>query len=104
MAARWQGHRLSFILSCGKAIVRLAVIALTFLATMLVGFTPVSGQPRALEAVRMQVVGTTSEISIYVAAERGYFADVGISPEFVHLDSAARAVPALSIIEATSVT
>ena len=46
--------------------------------------------------VTIQVVGTIAEAPMYIAAERGYFAEEGISPQFITFDSAAKAIPALS--------
>jgi NitT/TauT family transport system substrate-binding protein len=47
-------------------------------------------------SVKIQVVGTLAEAAIYIATDRGYFAEQGISPQFVTFDSAARAIPALA--------
>ncbi len=49
-----------------------------------------------LTPVRIQVSGTIAEAPLYVAAERGYFASEGISPQFITFDSATRAIPALA--------
>jgi NitT/TauT family transport system substrate-binding protein len=46
--------------------------------------------------VKIQVSGTVAEGPLYLATERGYFAEQGISPQFVTFDSAAQAIPALS--------
>jgi NitT/TauT family transport system substrate-binding protein len=46
--------------------------------------------------VRMGVLGITAEAGAYVAADRGYFAEEGIVPEFVAFDVGARAIPALA--------
>jgi NitT/TauT family transport system substrate-binding protein len=46
--------------------------------------------------VTIQVVGTTSEAPMYIATERGYFAEQGISPQFITLESTAKAIPALA--------
>ncbi|MDE3076465.1 MAG: ABC transporter substrate-binding protein, partial [Chloroflexota bacterium] len=40
-------------------------------------------------------MGTASESAIFIALARGYFKEVGIAPEFITLDSAARAIPLL---------
>jgi NitT/TauT family transport system substrate-binding protein len=55
---------------------------------------PAAGAGRT--PVKIAVSGTIAEGPIYVATERGYFAENGISPVFVTFDSAARSVPALS--------
>jgi NitT/TauT family transport system substrate-binding protein len=44
----------------------------------------------------MAVLGILSESGIYIAQERGYFAQEGLAPEFVTMDSGARALPALA--------
>ena len=57
-------------------------------------FEPAAGAGNT--PVKIQVVGTLAEAAMYIATERGYFADLGISPQFITYDSAARAIPALS--------
>lgn len=59
---------------------------------------PIAGCSRAQAStpVRIQVVGTVSEAPLYLATERGYFAENNITPEFITLDSAARSIPALA--------
>ena len=52
-----------------------------------------------LQPVRVGVVETSSEIGLYVANERGYFAEQGLAPEYVRFESAAFAVAPLSIGE-----
>jgi NitT/TauT family transport system substrate-binding protein len=54
---------------------------------------PASANP---DTVKVSVAGTFAEAAIYIGEERGYFRDQGIRQEFITLDSAARAIPALS--------
>jgi len=46
--------------------------------------------------VRMGVLGILAESGVYIALERGYFAEEGITPEFTTIDTGARAIPALA--------
>ncbi len=46
--------------------------------------------------VKIQVSGTVAEGPMYLAVERGYFAEQGVSPQFVTFDSAQQVIPALS--------
>src|SRR5262249_4910161 len=46
--------------------------------------------------VRMGVLGISAEGGAYIAAERGYFEEEGIIPEFTTVDFGARAIPALA--------
>ncbi len=55
-----------------------------------------STQAAAPTTVRMAVLGILSESGIYIADERGYFAEEGLTPDFVTMDSGARALPALA--------
>ncbi len=48
------------------------------------------------QPVRIGIVQTTSEIGIYLATERGYFTEQGLTPDFQRFDSAAFAVAPLS--------
>ncbi|MGN6362557.1 MAG: ABC transporter substrate-binding protein [Thermomicrobiales bacterium] len=55
---------------------------------------PAAGAGRT--PVKIAVFGTIAEAPIYVATERGYFAENGISPVFVSFDTSARVIPALA--------
>lgn len=55
---------------------------------------PVAAPPR--QTIRYGYVPIISAGPMYVAVERGYFAEQGIAIEFENFDTAARAVPALS--------
>jgi NitT/TauT family transport system substrate-binding protein len=44
----------------------------------------------------MGVLGILAESGVYIALERGYFAEEGITPEFTTIDTGARAVPAMA--------
>jgi NitT/TauT family transport system substrate-binding protein len=44
----------------------------------------------------MGVLGILAESGVYIALERGYFAEEGITPEFTTIDTGARAIPALA--------
>src|SRR5437764_1027415 len=46
--------------------------------------------------VKIQVSGTVAEGPLYLATERGYFAEQGIAPQFITFDGAQQAIPALS--------
>ncbi len=50
----------------------------------------------AAATVKVGVVRTLTEAGIYIAMERGYFAEQGITLDLENFDSAAKAVPALS--------
>src|SRR3954454_25153209 len=52
--------------------------------------------PGAPLMVRMGVLGILAESGVYIALERGYFAEEGIAPEFTTIDTGARAVPAMA--------
>jgi NitT/TauT family transport system substrate-binding protein len=52
--------------------------------------------PGAPLTVRMGVLGILAESGVYIALERGYFAEEGIAPEFTTIDTGARAVPAMA--------
>lgn len=58
--------------------------------------SPTIAAPPPPATVRMGVLGITAEAGAYIAAERGYFAAEGITPEFVTVDFGARAIPALA--------
>ncbi len=47
-------------------------------------------------AVPIGVLGILGEAGIYLAAERGYFTEEGIVPEFVNFDNTTRIIPALA--------
>lgn len=49
-----------------------------------------------LQPVRIGVVETSSEVGIYLADERGYFTEQGLTPEYTRFESAAFAVAPLS--------
>src|ERR1043166_5887402 len=55
---------------------------------------PASGA--ASTPVKIMVVGSVAEGPMYYANERGYFAEQGISPQFITFDSAQQAIPSLS--------
>jgi NitT/TauT family transport system substrate-binding protein len=70
-----------------------------------VGPVPVAGAAPAMAAVvgaapaaaaQASAVATSSEVGIHLAAERGYFAEQGLSPDYTRFDSAAFAVAPLS--------
>ena len=67
-------------------------------AVVMVAVALIAGcnRPQTTTPVRIQVVGTVAEAPLYLASERGYFAQNNIAPEFITLDSAARAIPALA--------
>jgi NitT/TauT family transport system substrate-binding protein len=46
--------------------------------------------------VPIGVLGILGEAGMYLAAERGYFAEEGIVPEFVNFDNTTRIIPALA--------
>ncbi len=46
--------------------------------------------------VRMGVLGIIAEAGAYIAAERGYFAEEGLVPEFIAVDVGARSIPLLA--------
>ncbi|HLH22324.1 MAG TPA: ABC transporter substrate-binding protein [Chloroflexota bacterium] len=46
--------------------------------------------------VHVGVLAILAEAGLYVALERGYFADEGISPDFITFDTGAKAIPALA--------
>ncbi|HLI26122.1 MAG TPA: ABC transporter substrate-binding protein [Chloroflexota bacterium] len=54
--------------------------------------------------VRISVLRIIAEAGLFVAADRGYFAEVGLAPEFLTFESGARALPVLAAqqIEAAS--
>src|SRR5438128_84786 len=60
--------------------------------------TAVSAPPQ-LQTARIGVVYSSSEIGIYLAQERGYFAEQGLTADYTRFDSAAFAVTPLSIGE-----
>jgi NitT/TauT family transport system substrate-binding protein len=47
-------------------------------------------------SVQIGVLGILGEAGIYVAAERGYFAEEGLTPEMVSFDNTTRIIPALA--------
>ena len=53
-------------------------------------------RPGAPLTVRMGVLGILAESGVYIALERGYFAEEGIAPEFTTIGTGARAVPAMA--------
>lgn len=58
-----------------------------------------AAQPAAARepaAVRMGVLAILAEAGMYVALERGYFAEEGITADFVTFDTGAKAIPALA--------
>src|SRR4051812_22832234 len=57
---------------------------------------PAAGPPTAPATVRVGVLGLIAEAGVFIALERGYFAEEGIVPEFTTLDTGARAIPALA--------
>jgi len=64
---------------------------------------PASALPQ-LRETRVGVVYSSSEIGIYLAQERGYFAEQGLTADYVRFDSGAFAVTPLSVgdLEASS--
>ena len=52
--------------------------------------------PPQLQTARIGVVYSSSEIGIYLAQERGYFAEQGLTAEYTRFDSGAFAVTPLS--------
>ena len=69
------------------------LVGLTSLVAVLVGCAPTSAAPTP---VHIQVVGTTSEAALYLAQERGYFAQSNIAADCITLDWAAKSIPALA--------
>jgi NitT/TauT family transport system substrate-binding protein len=67
------------------------------------GVDPAAAAPQ-LQTVRTGVVFASSEIGIYLAQERGYFAEQGLTADYVRFDSGAFAVAPLSVgdLEAAS--
>ena len=55
-----------------------------------------AGPASAPILVQIGVTGSVADAPLYIAQERGYFRDVGVTTELVQLDSGARMVPALS--------
>ncbi|HZS02164.1 MAG TPA: ABC transporter substrate-binding protein [Chloroflexota bacterium] len=49
-----------------------------------------------LQPARVGIVGTSSEVGIHLANERGYFAEQGLTPDYSRFDSATFAVAPLS--------
>src|SRR5205807_1478786 len=67
--------------------------------------SPAAAQPAAPAAVqplsppvslRVGAIGLGGEVGMFLAQERGYFADEGLEVEFVPFRSAAEALPALA--------
>ncbi|HLI27125.1 MAG TPA: ABC transporter substrate-binding protein [Chloroflexota bacterium] len=55
-----------------------------------------AGPAPATTLVQIGVTGSVADAPLYIAQERGYFREAGVTTELVQLDSGARMVPALS--------
>ena len=58
-----------------------------------------AAQPTAARepaAVHVGVLSILAEAGLYIALERGYFAEEGLTPDFTTFDTGAKAIPALA--------
>ncbi len=51
-----------------------------------------AGRARAGQAVRVGITNSASDVSLFIAHKRGYFAAAGLDVEFIQFDSAARMI------------